>query len=1219
MKRAFWSAWLFLLMVTLGSNAWCAAGQEHAIRVDAAAHQRFGLYYPATYLFDLPAGATGLSAQYRYSSTDTWKTLPPRSGSDLFNGTDAVRFDYLRHAAFASVRFSRSSNEIFLRFLDSAGKPVTVTFISTTRYYDDRKAAVTVTIDDWADWSAADVDVAIDFLASSGLCFTGGVITSVGPWSSIQNKINQYPEQLEVASHSMNHPCYQGDYLKAGYQTEVTGSRDAIRNNLTLENDPYVPAWLGTCTYTDATLTSTVAGADYLVTRSGGFDPRSSAYAPWDPVRGTYGKVAANFSTFAYAKPNDSRVLTDGNAKFDEVYAAGGIYHLMDHPWQKRWFTGSYLMQHINHIKGRRDVWYVPFGSMYQYNFLHEMRGNLRVEPTVSVLAADFSATPVSGPAPLSVQFTDASSGGSVSSWLWNFGDSGVSTLQNPTHVYTAAGSYAVRLTVTGPQGSNTKVQPGYISVGLAEYDPPTGSVTINGGAAYSKSPQVTLNLSASDASGVGKVCISNTPACTLWTSYTATKAWALPAGSGDRTVYVWFKDTLGNANPTPYSAKITVDAAAPVNGTLTVTPTPGTFTLNWQGFSDLQSGIKEYRLVAGRSGYPLCSAAPIYTGTATTYPDSSVVSGTTYYYRVCAVDNAGNVSTGAMAMKKALAEYTPPTGSVTINGGARFTKSPVVNLALTADDASGVSQVCVSNAATCSQWTAFTATRSWTLAPVSGVKTVNVWFKDTLGNVNAAPYSASIALDQTPPVNGTLAINAVTGSFTLTWQGFSDPLSGIAEYRLVGSTASYPSCAATPLYSGTGNSYTQSGITLGTTYYYRVCAVDNVGNVSSGALARQKGLTEYIPPTGSIAINGGAAYTRTPLVHLALAASDASGIGQVCISNSATCTVWTPFTSTKSWTLLPGSGVKTVNVWYRDTLGNATPTPYSASITLDSTPPVNGTVSVAPSAGTFTVNWTGFQDATSGIAAYRLTKSAASYPACTASALYTGNATSYADSDITVGTTYYYRVCAVDNAGNISTGATTTRKGAPEYDPPAGAVSINGGASYTRTPLVTLALSASDASGVAQVCISNSASCTLWVPFASTRSWTLPAGNGAKTVNVWFRDIHGNANAVPYPASIVLDAKGPTGSLLIDDSAPATSSGAVTLTLSATDDASSVASMQFSNDGVTWSPVEGFAPVKDWTLAPGTGVRRACVRYLDGAGNSSAVYCDTITVTPAF
>ena len=68
-------------------------------------------------------------------------------------------------------------------------------------------------------------------------------------------------------------------------------------------------------------------------------------------------------------------------------------------------------------------------------------------------------ATVTSGTLPLPVQFVDSSTN-TPTTWLWSFGDGGSSTLQNPSHTYTTAGTYTVTLTATNAAGSNTISRP---------------------------------------------------------------------------------------------------------------------------------------------------------------------------------------------------------------------------------------------------------------------------------------------------------------------------------------------------------------------------------------------------------------------------------------------------------------------------------------------------------------------------------------------------------------------------------------------------------------------------------------------------------------------------------------------------------------------------------------------------------------------------------------
>jgi PKD repeat protein len=84
-----------------------------------------------------------------------------------------------------------------------------------------------------------------------------------------------------------------------------------------------------------------------------------------------------------------------------------------------------------------------------------------------STPVADFSATPTSGSAPLTVVFTDASSN-APTSWAWDFQNDGEtdSTVQNPSFVYSSPGTYAVRLTATNAGGSDAETKTGLVVVG---------------------------------------------------------------------------------------------------------------------------------------------------------------------------------------------------------------------------------------------------------------------------------------------------------------------------------------------------------------------------------------------------------------------------------------------------------------------------------------------------------------------------------------------------------------------------------------------------------------------------------------------------------------------------------------------------------------------------------------------------------------------------------
>lgn len=87
--------------------------------------------------------------------------------------------------------------------------------------------------------------------------------------------------------------------------------------------------------------------------------------------------------------------------------------------------------------------------------------------PAVHAPVAAFVGSPTSGSTPLTVAFTDKSTG-TITSWAWDFQNDGTidRRTRNPYFLYTRAGTYTVSLTVSGPEGTDSEVKTGYITVG---------------------------------------------------------------------------------------------------------------------------------------------------------------------------------------------------------------------------------------------------------------------------------------------------------------------------------------------------------------------------------------------------------------------------------------------------------------------------------------------------------------------------------------------------------------------------------------------------------------------------------------------------------------------------------------------------------------------------------------------------------------------------------
>lgn len=134
-----------------------------------------------------------------------------------------------------------------------------------------------------------------------------------------------------------------------------------------------------------------------------------------------------------------------------------------------------------------------------QYWFSDRPLGSVPAAPVAS-----FTATPATGTAPLEVTFTDTSTG-NPTSWSWSFGDGVTSTVQNPTHTYSAAGTFTATLTATNSAGSNSATA----TTAASPATTATGVTVVGSTTTYSSTAVTTAALSAPSGTAAGDVLIA--------------------------------------------------------------------------------------------------------------------------------------------------------------------------------------------------------------------------------------------------------------------------------------------------------------------------------------------------------------------------------------------------------------------------------------------------------------------------------------------------------------------------------------------------------------------------------------------------------------------------------------------------------------------------------------------------------------------------------------
>ncbi|MCU4673943.1 DNRLRE domain-containing protein [Microbacterium fluvii] len=652
-----------------------------------------------------------------------------------------------------------------------------------------------------------------------------------------------------------------------------------------------------------------------------------------------------------------------------------------------------------------------------------------------------------------------------------------------------------------------------------------TASTDANGVAGYRVYRGTTADFTVSPSALVGDV---------------ASPAWTDPNTTPNTRYYkVTAYDAAGNESAASGSLGVTIaDVTAPsgVSG-LAASVAGDDVALTWNASTD-DVAVDHYEVYRGTTeNFSISGLTPIANTGSAAYTDVDVAEGT-WYYRVVAVDAAGNKSgPGASAQAIVNIDDEAPSTPGGLEGTAASDGTVDLTWSASTDDVGVVgyrvyrgstagftanAASLVADGVTATEWTDTTSS--------TGTRYYRVAAYDLAGNVSTPTDSVGVTVADTtaPSTPGSLTATAAGTDIALQWQASTDNIAvdHYAVYR--GTSAGFSISGLTPIAEPTATTYTDSGLADGT-WHYRVVAVDAAGNASSASTSASAtidtsepvepvtltanvladtmvaqaaantvyGTSNQISARSSSGGSGIESYLRFAIpaapdgleltgATLRLTTStdstaNSTGSHQVSVMTGSwaeATTTWTnrPTTGFGS-TIGTLSGATALNTTYTvtldaDALASLTGTEVSLALRSTSTdnvrlvskegtgttrrpiltleytptstpdpdpepdtvaPSTPGSVSgTATAAGAVTVDWSASTDnvAVTGYRVYRGTTSG--FTANAASQVGTSTSTSFSQSGVAVGT-WYYRVAAVDAAGNVSDPSSSAEVVVPE------------------------------------------------------------------------------------------------------------------------------------------------------------------------------------------
>lgn len=287
---------------------------------------------------------------------------------------------------------------------------------------------------------------------------------------------------------------------------------------------------------------------------------------------------------------------------------------------------------------------------------------------TATSLQATIQATPLTGTAPLTVNFNGASSTGTITQYQWDFADGSTSNVSIVDHQYTKSGQFLAKLTTYDASGASsstsvtvnvtepttavapviTLVKPTAVVSSTAALGPAPLSVSFNGSTSYADGSATITNYAWSFGDG------STATGATTSHTYTA-------AGTYEATLVVTDSNGLTNSATTPVVVSAAVVNAAPTASICTATVSASSsLTVSFDGScsKDSDGSIASYvwafgdgSVGSGKTVTHTYTTAAEFTVTLQVTDDKGATGSTTTKITATNAASALNIETGEVVV----------------------------------------------------------------------------------------------------------------------------------------------------------------------------------------------------------------------------------------------------------------------------------------------------------------------------------------------------------------------------------------------------------------------------------------------------------------------------------------------------------------------------------------------------------------------------------------